>query len=212
MLFRSTPHQGEVNSGLSGFQFTDTIPSPVTERESSDTQTPRRRTSFNFLRRGKSVERMRSSRIVSGGKLTKRQSVHKREQEMAQQQREAPAIAAFELPAIPHAASMQTFGGEDGRPNSIDIFSNKAGSNYTPTRELPNGTVDMTRSHVPPRIPIPPIPDAYVVDLYASVESMTNRGRQSYASSATSTINNPRRVRRRKDPVPFKYVSRDGRG
>lgn len=35
---------------------------------------------------------------------------------------------------------------------------------------------------------------------------MTHRGRYSYASSAISTINSPRRVRRRKDPTPFKYV------
>jgi hypothetical protein len=45
---------------------------------------------------------------------------------------------------------------------------------------------------------------ARVVDPYARTESMTNRGRYSYASSAMSTINSPRRVRRRKDPTPFK--------
>ena len=43
-------------------------------------------------------------------------------------------------------------------------------------------------------------------DPYARTESMTHRGRYSYASSAVSTINSPRRVRRRKDPTPFKYV------
>ena len=37
-------------------------------------------------------------------------------------------------------------------------------------------------------------------DPYARTESMTHRGRYSYASSAISTINSPRRVRRRKDP------------
>jgi hypothetical protein len=42
------------------------------------------------------------------------------------------------------------------------------------------------------------------VDPYARTESMTHRGRYSYASSAVSTINSPRRVRRRKDPTPFK--------
>lgn len=41
-------------------------------------------------------------------------------------------------------------------------------------------------------------------DPYAATESMTHRGRYSYASSAISTINSPRRVRRRKDPTPFK--------
>ena len=58
-------------------------------------------------------------------------------------------------------------------------------------------------------VPIPPIPGNSKergghVDPYARTESMTNRGRYSYASSAISTINSPRRVRRRKDPTPFK--------
>jgi hypothetical protein len=41
-------------------------------------------------------------------------------------------------------------------------------------------------------------------DPYPRTESMTNRGRYSYASSQISTVNSPRRVRRRKDPTPFK--------
>ncbi|KAG5926061.1 hypothetical protein E4U42_003695 [Claviceps africana] len=50
--------------------------------------------------------------------------------------------------------------------------------------------------------PIPPIP-SNMFDPYARSESMANRGRYSYASTAVSTINSPRRVRRRKDPTPF---------
>ena len=41
-------------------------------------------------------------------------------------------------------------------------------------------------------------------DPYANVGSMAHRGRYSYASSAVSSVNSPRRVRRRKDPTPFK--------
>lgn len=41
-------------------------------------------------------------------------------------------------------------------------------------------------------------------DPYAKEGSMAHRGRYSYASSAVSTINSPRRVRRRRDPTPFK--------
>ncbi|KAJ6157551.1 hypothetical protein N7470_005143 [Penicillium chermesinum] len=37
-------------------------------------------------------------------------------------------------------------------------------------------------------------------------ESMTHRGRYSYASSALSTVNSPRRVRRRKDPTPYNVL------
>lgn len=51
--------------------------------------------------------------------------------------------------------------------------------------------------------PVPPIPNMSF-DPYARTESMTHRGRYSYASSAVSTLNSPRRVRRRKDPTPFK--------
>ncbi|KAH6607366.1 septin aspe [Trichoderma cornu-damae] len=58
----------------------------------------------------------------------------------------------------------------------------------------------------PNRLPVPPIPHAGF-DPYARSESMTNRGRYSYASStAMSTINNPRRIRRRKDPTPFNIL------
>ena len=41
-------------------------------------------------------------------------------------------------------------------------------------------------------------------DPYGRTESMTHRGRYSYASSAASTVNSPRRVRRRKDPTSYK--------
>ncbi|KAF2397355.1 hypothetical protein EJ06DRAFT_145744 [Trichodelitschia bisporula] len=43
---------------------------------------------------------------------------------------------------------------------------------------------------------------------FARTESMTHRGRYSYASSAISAtgINSPRRVRRRKDPTPFNIL------
>lgn len=55
----------------------------------------------------------------------------------------------------------------------------------------------------PVAVPYPPLPNGGF-DPYARTESMTNRGRYSYASSAISTVNSPRRVRRRKDPTPFK--------
>jgi septin family protein len=60
-------------------------------------------------------------------------------------------------------------------------------------------------------VPIPPVPTSGSrngdwVDPYARTESMTHRGRYSYASSAVSTINSPRRVRRRKDPTPFNIL------
>ncbi|KAG6038821.1 hypothetical protein E4U41_003627 [Claviceps citrina] len=53
--------------------------------------------------------------------------------------------------------------------------------------------------------PVPPIPNN-VFDPYARTESMAHRGRYSYASSAVSSVNSPRRVRRRKDPTPFNIL------
>ncbi|KAL2114739.1 hypothetical protein VUR80DRAFT_49 [Thermomyces stellatus] len=55
-------------------------------------------------------------------------------------------------------------------------------------------------------MPPPPVPATPAFDPYARTESMTHRGRYSYASSAVSTINSPRRVRRRKDPTPFNIL------
>ncbi|CCX29841.1 Septin-domain-containing protein [Pyronema domesticum] len=45
-------------------------------------------------------------------------------------------------------------------------------------------------------------------DPYAAIGSMAHRGRYSYASTAggASTVNSPRRVRRRKDPTPFNIL------
>ncbi|KAG5923380.1 hypothetical protein E4U53_003570 [Claviceps sorghi] len=53
--------------------------------------------------------------------------------------------------------------------------------------------------------PVPPIPDN-MFDPYVRSDSMANRGRYSYASTTFSTINSPRRVRRRKDPTPFNIL------
>jgi hypothetical protein len=66
-----------------------------------------------------------------------------------------------------------------------------------------NGRKSLEPHAISSNIPIPPVPQN-AFDPYARTESMTHRGRYSYASSAVSTINSPRRVRRRKDPTPFK--------
>lgn len=95
--------------------------------------------------------------------------------------REKASRQAPMIPDLPRPTHLQTFGGEE----SIGHHQRRteSGSNIY-------------------NIPIPPIPGN--VDPYARTESMTHRGRYSYASSTVSTINSPRRVRRRKDPTPFK--------
>jgi hypothetical protein len=158
--------------------------------ESNENQPPARRTGFGtLLRRSKSGD--------LGPKLTKKRLA--KEAELARQ-REAIAISRVppSLPKLFNGATppeLQTFGGDgasgmDGRASST----------------VPRGSIDPGRSyHVGGAAP--PVPGSNgAVDPYARTESMTHRGRYSYASSAISTsgINSPRRVRRRKDPTPFK--------
>lgn len=127
-----------------------------------------------FLRRSKSTEPL-SERKSSGSRLLRKKSSEK--DELARQ-REANAVTPQppKLPTFPQQPQLQTFGGD------------MAGS-------------DRARNN---NVPVPPVPSSDAVDPYARTESMTHRGRYSYASSAISITSNPRRVRRRKDPTPYK--------
>ncbi|KXJ94118.1 hypothetical protein Micbo1qcDRAFT_41456 [Microdochium bolleyi] len=118
------------------------------------------------------------------------------------------------LPALYQPPDLQTFGG-DNRPDSLAIMSNKADHSFHrfPPRPASRGSIDprkSTSSAYPAAPPVPPMPPSF--DPYARTESMTHRGRYSYASSAVSTINSPRRVRRRKDPTPFNILIVGSRG
>lgn len=162
----------------------DPSPQPIPDsatREGSQ----RRRPSFSFLHRTKSGERLSSlssrsppPRSPSTGKLKKKQRDLLISQELMREKanRQAPMI-----PDLPRPTQLQTFGGEE------------ITGHYQRRTESGSNVYN---------IPIPPIPGN--VDPYARTESMTHRGRYSYASSTVSTINSPRRVRRRKDPTPFK--------
>lgn len=141
----------------------------------------------------------------------------RRQREAAMLPREPPRLPSYS--AFPHIA---TFGGEDARPDSIAIVSNKAGianRNQHPSQRhnshnFSRPSVDNHRMAGNPTPPsglavAPPMagtsPHSYMdYDPYPRTESMTHRGRYSYASSQHSTVNSPRRVRRRKDPTPFK--------
>ncbi|KAI4620541.1 uncharacterized protein J4E87_007229 [Alternaria ethzedia] len=189
------------------------------QSQSSADQTGPRRSSFNFLRRtsGKSSSEIRGSstnRSVSGGKMSRKQKALAQE-EALRRQREATMLPK-QPPRLPsHSALPQlaTFGGEDTRPDSIAIVSNKAGT-YNPTAHNfsrpSTDTYRMAPAQPSPAV-APPVPGSspstYMdYDPYPRTESMTNRGRYSYASSQISTVNSPRRVRRRKDPTPFNIL------
>ena len=161
--------------------------------EGNQNTQPVRRSSLGIL-----LRRSKSGDLGSKGSK-KRQA---REAELARQ-REAAAISKSppSLPVLYDGATppaLQTFGGDDHTD-----MSGRANSSQ------PRGSIEPGRAYVPGSVPIPPMPgtndnNGEWVDPYARTESMTHRGRYSYASSAISTINSPRRVRRRKDPTPFK--------
>ncbi|KAG4419204.1 hypothetical protein IFR04_007616 [Cadophora malorum] len=168
--------------------------------EASKSHPPRRSSLGLLLRRSKSGEL----------KPSKKQQAILREQELERQRKEAAAIPKSP-PRLPDLYNGQKpanlpFGGED-RPDSVAIISNRSGGYQNGRQSMDPPRTSMTVGSVP----IPPIPsngsrNGDWVDPYARTESMTHRGRYSYASSAVSTINSPRRVRRRKDPTPFNIL------
>ncbi|SPO00120.1 probable septin aspE [Cephalotrichum gorgonifer] len=104
-----------------------------------------------------------------------------------------------------HEQLANTFGG-DMRPDSLAIVSGN------PSVYAQRPSMDHSRYPMPNMPAPPPVPETPSWDPYARTESMTHRGRYSYASSAISTINSPRRVRRRKDPTPFNILIVGTRG
>ncbi len=134
-----------------------------------------------FLRRSKSTEPFAegkpplTERKSSSSRLLRKKSS---ERDELARQREANVIPPQppKLPFFTPQPQLQTFGGE------------MAGSDKAKTGS----------------VPIPPMPNNENIDPYARTESMTHRGRYSYANSTISTMSNPRRVRRRKDPTPYK--------
>ncbi|KAJ5970617.1 uncharacterized protein N7479_000535 [Penicillium vulpinum] len=136
-----------------------------------------RRTSLGFLRRSKSTEPLGDK--SSRKKMSKTQM----EDEMRRQRESYAPKVPPRLPDLSPAPQLETFGGEE-------------------------------RDRIPEPIPRPQsgavapsmAGSTNNVDPYARTESMTHRGRYSYASSAVSTVNSPRRVRRRKDPTSYNVL------
>lgn len=151
-------------------------------------------------------ERSQQRKSSFGHLLRRSKSTDKklqREQEILRQQREAAAAIPKSPPKLPNL-----YGG--AAPPSIPSFGGEDRTVADPKGYQGRSSMDPSHSSLATgSVPIPPIPSSGGrngdwVDPYARTESMTHRGRYSYASSAVSTINSPRRVRRRKDPTPFK--------
>ncbi|KAF2275078.1 uncharacterized protein EI97DRAFT_380249 [Westerdykella ornata] len=130
------------------------------------------------------------------------------QEEALRKQREA-AMLPKQPPRLPSHSPLpqiDNFGGDDGRPDSIAIISNKAGA-YPYLHNPSRPSMDNSMGSNSQATGLPGAAPSYMdFDPYPRTESMTNRGRYSYASSAISSVNSPRRVRRRKDPTPFNIL------
>lgn len=155
-------------------------PSDALPAENGQAALGARRTSLGFLRRSKSTEPL-GERKPSGSrkKMSKSQAM---EEELRRQRESYAPKNAPRLPDLSPTPQLETFGGEE--------------------RDTLAPEPPMPRPQSGIAVPTASMTDA--VDPYARTESMTHRGRYSYASSAISTVNSPRRIRRRKDPTPYK--------
>lgn len=207
-----------------------TTSAPATARDDSlsptnasnkqpETQTRPRRGSFSFLRRSKSREGSIVQRSASGNKIVRRTKSLTKEEIARRNLQMPPSLPSYhQLPSLNVAETpLQPSGHTTNNSNNI-IHATQ----YPPSTA--SSTVPASRSGYRPNafyqrhlmaersasqnIPVPPIPDSSASSFTDGIgrhESMTNRGRYSYANSTTSPgINSPRRVRRRKDPTPFK--------
>lgn len=156
----------------------------------------------------------------------------RKEQERRIKEATAAAAAPRQPPSLPDFQPLPSFH-EDGdpRPDSVAIFNtaythsataNQARSqaNFSRPAMAPASTANSSSPAYAARsvnaVPNSSSPSTaprsngeYVADPDADrSQSMTNRGRFSIASSVgqVNSVNSPRRVRRRKDPTPFKYV------
>ncbi|PLB52443.1 hypothetical protein P170DRAFT_349171 [Aspergillus steynii IBT 23096] len=160
-------------------------PLPAVTENGDTTKEQRRTSSLGFLRRSKSTDIL-GERKSSGSKSKKMGKTQATEEEIRRQResmpRQPPRLPDFAPPPV-----LETFGGDE-RHDTLAALSSQA----VPSQQQARSAVST--------------PAASESDPYARTESMTHRGRYSYASSAVSTVNSPRRLRRRKDPTPYNVL------
>ncbi|KAF4984214.1 hypothetical protein FZEAL_554 [Fusarium zealandicum] len=122
-----------------------------------------------------------------------------------ERQRQAATRVAPKLPEFsnPTEQLSKSFGSELRPESPANVPRSANYSTIRPSAEHSRGYGAAVTSNM--AVPVPPLPNGGF-DPYSRTESMTNRGRYSYASSAISTVNSPRRVRRRKDPTPMNIL------
>ncbi|KAH8426487.1 septin [Aspergillus melleus] len=175
-------------STASSRPHTPGYPQPPAEPlpENGDTTKDQKRTSsLSFLRRSKSTDILGERR--SSGSKSKKMGKPQATEEDIRRQRESMVRQPPRLPDFAPPPVLETFGGDERR-DTVAALSNQNFASQQQARSA---------------VSTPVAPD---YDPYARTESMTHRGRYSYASSAVSTVNNPRRLRRRKDPTPYNVL------
>lgn len=160
-----------------------------------------------------------SRKISLDGRNMLRKSSRMRREEQERFEAERKARAALPPPSLPFhhpLPGIDTFGGETntstGSPTASPSSPNRATNFSRPNFAMPSSTSASSSSPayaIRPGATSPPESGAtngdFGIDPYARTESMTHRGRYSYASSIVSgNVSSPRRIRRRKDPTPFK--------
>jgi hypothetical protein len=204
-----------------------TPPSPAPRNHSSDDseQQPPNSRIFRSLSHSVSREAM----LRRGSKARQQQAELERREREAQMLPKQPP----RLPSHHPLMAMPTFGGEDARPDSIAMFNGQSQPNrgpapsgytynyaQTPAQTAANfsrpGVVSRDNSSSPAyalrgasaSVSPPPATNATVNgdEPTERTGSMTNRGRYDYTAAAAQAghVNSPRRIRRRKDPTPFK--------
>lgn len=171
----------------------------------SGTATPRsasRGRSFSFLRRQSSKDGIVPTRSTSLGRKLARRKTSKGQEPADPLPPRLPSMilptTSFPSPASDFSPNSQPYQNFNYSRSAISANQKRQmeTGNYRdlpvpaiPEDSLPPSSHDGTRSHDP----------------HARSESMTNRGRYSYASAITvQNSDSPRRPRRRKDPTPFK--------
>ena len=144
------------------------------------------------------------SMLRKSSKLAKAQEQERQEQERLARQRAPPP----RLPSHNPLPGIDSFGGDEARQGNPTNFS-RPGANNMPSSNYNNNSSSSPAYAVRGAQSSPAgntngeyVDGSSVVDRH---ESMTHRGRYSYASSTVPVnMSSPRRIRRRKDPTPFK--------
>lgn len=153
---------------------------------------------------GRSMSMLRKS-----SKMRAAQEKERQEQERLARETAPPP----RLPSHNPLPGISTFGGEDLSNSHSAYTTNPATANFSrPSYNMPSSNFNSSSSPAyairgaTPASPARGKPNGeYVYDSKDRHESMTHRGRYSFASSTVGVnTSSPRRIRRRKDPTPFK--------